>query len=235
MKKPMTGFVALLAGAFTGYSQGTVSFANYLALPSYIYVSLVNDRLSPPYYPTVLLGGSSTVTTGNVVTDAANGFDWTVELYGNVGANDPAGSLVPAIVDGTSANPIAMTTLLESGRTDTVPGTWFSTAIADIPGTTYANQAATVQIYAWYNDGGRVTSYAAALADGYPVGFSATANILTGGPRLSAPPLPPANLPIFGPGIPGYGVEITSVPEPGTIALALIGAATFLPRLRRKA
>ena len=42
MKKSLTGVVVLLAGAFLAHSQGTVSFANYLVLSSYIYVSLLN-------------------------------------------------------------------------------------------------------------------------------------------------------------------------------------------------
>jgi hypothetical protein len=123
-----------------------------------------------------------------------------------------------------------VTATLETDRNDAIPGTWYSTEVAEIPGAT-PGQSATVQLCAWYNDGGTVTTYAAAAAHGYPAGFSTTATVITGGPSA------PANLPTFATG----GVEFifssgpTSViPEPSTLALAVMGASAFLLGFRRK-
>jgi hypothetical protein len=57
MKRPITGVVALLAGVIVAYSQGTVSFGNYVQLQSYIYVYLGSARLSPPTLPPLSWGG----------------------------------------------------------------------------------------------------------------------------------------------------------------------------------
>ena len=240
MKKIFTGIVTLLAGAVVAYSQGTISFGNYAAISPYIYVSLVGStaRLSPPYtYPPVLLGGFSTVTTGNPVKDAANGNDWTVALYGYAGWNDPSSMLMPVMVEGSRGTPVTAT--FANAEIGT-PGTWYSTATGDIPGTTLADQQATVQLYAWYNDGGKVNSYATAYADGYPTGFSATANVLTGGPQLNGQTLDPTSLPSFQ-GVGGsdamYGGIIfspTQIPEPTTISLYLMAAAAFFSKAPRK-
>ncbi|HEX3718377.1 MAG TPA: hypothetical protein VH595_10460 [Verrucomicrobiae bacterium] len=59
MKKPLTGLIWLLAGAFTAHSQGTVSLANYLALTTYIYVSF-----KPLNGPAVELGGTMALGRG---------------------------------------------------------------------------------------------------------------------------------------------------------------------------
>jgi hypothetical protein len=240
MKKTVTGVVALLAGAFAVYSQGTISFANYAGAvqAQYTYVSLT-VRLSPPYTGAsgdFVLGGPSTVTTGYPLRDTANGDDWTVALYGNAGWNDPASTLVPLM----TANGSSVTATLADDNADSILGTWYSPDVALIPGTTGAGQPATVQIYAWYNDGGRINNfaaaYAAALAYGFPIGWSATANIVTGGPQVGGPDLPPANLPSF-----QYDVEsfvfssnfTSSIAEPNTIALAFMGASGFMAYYRR--
>lgn len=219
MKRPITGLVALLAGAFVAYSQGLgpggwVSFVNYGGFTSYIYVRLGSTKL----------GGSDTgppSTTANYASETANGNDWTVALYGAAGNNDLASSLLPLLT--ASGKPV--TAPLANAVTDVVPGTWFSTAVGDVPGTV-GNQAATVQVYAWYNDGGVYTSYAAAQAARVPTGFSATGNVITGGNVTGSPPYTPAVLPAFG--------TITLTPEPSTIALAVLGASAFLLGLGRK-
>jgi len=220
MKKSLTGVVALLAGAFVAHSQGTVSFGNYGALSTYIVVSLKSSTGT-----TIgTLGGSSGAATGNATTDVTKGNDWTAALYGNSGSGDAASTLVQ-LTDASSA-PVTAT----FGTTTTAAGTWFSTAIADVPGTTLAGQAATVQVYAWYNDGGTYSTYAAAKAAGVPTRFSATGNITTGGPNTGAPPSFPAALPAT---LVNFAVSST-VPEPSTIALGVMGASAFLLRLRKK-
>jgi hypothetical protein len=182
MKKSMTGVVALLAGAFAVHCQGIVSFLNYSALSAYIYVSMGST----------LLGGSSTVTTGVPEMDVGNGNDWTVALYGNTGWYDAASNLVQ--LETGSGQPVM--TNLETGNLDDVPGTWYSTTIAVLPGNGPANgYLATVQVRAWYNRGGQYTTYEAALSANVPVGVSALANMDDEGEGLIGTPFIPPSLP----------------------------------------
>jgi len=229
MKKSITGVVALLAGAFAAHSQGTVSFADYLVLSSYITVTLNGKPV----------GGSSTVTTGNPVTDIANGSDWSVELYANTGGTvatpDALSTLTPAIVDGSGSPGTPVTATLAGGGTGTALGTWLSSTIADVPGqATVGGGSATVAVAAWYNDGGTITSEAAAVAAKLPAGFSATGVVAaTGGPQPSGPPATAPSLPASLQGT-SIGLSGSAVPEPGTIALGVMGASAFLMRLRKK-
>jgi hypothetical protein len=211
MKKTLTGVVALLAGAFVAHSQGTVSFANYGVLSPYIYVKL----------GTTPLGGTSGTATGNATTDVGKGNDWTVALYGNAGSGDAASTLVQ-LQTSTAQN---VTANFATGTSaDKTAGTWFSSLVAQVPGTTLAGQAATVQLYAWYNNGGTITSYSAASVRG----FSATGNVTTGGPNSSGPPSTAPNMPALG------NFTVVGTPEPSTIALGVMGASGMLLRLRRK-
>jgi hypothetical protein len=215
MKKTITGMVALLAGAFVAHSQGTVSLGNYFSLPSssYIYVS----------YNGTKIGGTSGQPAGTASANVTKGADWTVALYGNLGAGDTAASLTECTVTGGAF----ATATLADGSTDTKKGTWYSGTVANIPNTTGAGQAATLQLYAWYNNGGTITSYGAATVRGQ----SALANLAaTGGVQASGPPVTPPNLPALG------NINIAGVvtPEPSTIALGIMGASGMLLRLRRK-
>jgi hypothetical protein len=149
VKKSMTSGVALLAGAFAAHAQGTVQFANNLnGSGTYSYASLVLES------HVTELGGSSKVTTGNPLLDAGNGNDWTVSLNGVAGANDQASSL--AQLDTAGGLPVTAT--LETGGIDSTPGTWLSSFVGVVPGAP-AGSAATVQIYAWYNDGGNLHDF----------------------------------------------------------------------------
>jgi len=218
MKKTLSGVVALLAGAFVAHSQGTVFFGNYTALNTYIYVSLGSTKL----------GGSSTGPAPTLLNSAAevgNGPDWTVALYGNSGSGDAASTLVQ--LQTSSAQNVTAT--FANGTTDKAAGTWFSSLVAQVPGTTLAGQPATVQLYAWYNNGGTLTSYTAAKTAGVPTGFSATGNVTTGGPNSSGPPSTATPLP----GLGNFTVA-AAAPEPSTIALGVMGASGMLLRLRRK-
>lgn len=182
MKRSISGLVALLAGAFVAYSQGTVSFGNYLnSSQTYCYVSFQNT----------LLGGSATVTTGNAWEDVHNGSDWTVALYGNAGWYDAVSDLVQLQTAG--GQPVTAT--LESNTYDFAPGTWYSPLVAVVPNTSGSGSLATVQILVWYNLGGKYTNYYAAGEAGMPTGFSSIANVITGGTNSSGPPDAPALLP----------------------------------------
>jgi len=228
MKKSITGAVALLAGAFVAHSQGTVSFASYLSSSTTGY-SLLTLNGTP-------VGGTSTTTTGTPLGDIANGGDWTVALYANTGPGDAASTLTQTVIDGSGSPGTPVTSTLAGGGTGAgYVGTWFSSAIADIPGQpTTGGTPATVQLYAWYNDGGTIATYNAAVAAGVPAGFSKTATVAsTGGPQVGAPNATAPTLP-FG-SLGNVAMTATStIPEPSTIALGVMGASAFLLRLRKK-
>jgi hypothetical protein len=222
MKRTLTGMLALLAGAYVVHAQGYVSFANYAVANTYLYVGF---KVSTT---THLLGGSNVgpaPTMGNYAAEIQNGNDWSVELYGAAGAGLPSSELVPLGSSATFAN----------GVNDKVAGTWASSAAIYIPGTSTASPVATVQLYAWYNDGGAITSIAQAFADGVPVGESSLANV-----TVTFLPYQPAELPFaalaYDDGFDGFDffTSPTLTPEPSTIWLGVLGATALVMRLRRK-
>jgi len=226
MKKSLTGMLALLAGAYAVHAQGTVSLGNYLDLTPYIYVS---------YKPaaggtTTFLGGLNQGTPAPTMTDYAletgYGADWTVALYGAAGNN---ATTLTELTTGLGSGPFVTATFASPASGDVLPGTWNSATIGTIPGLTFAGPA-TVQLAAWYNDGGVITSLATAIADNVPWGMSTAVNTTSGGPN----PTGPSSVATFVPGTLGNFTVTTTTPEPSTIALGIIGASTFLMRLRRK-
>ena len=208
----------LLAGAAIVHAQGQVSFANYFSSGNYVTVE----------YNGTAVGGSAAHT--GTSADTAAGSDWTVELYGAPGSGVAVGSLVPAVLDGTTSTAVTATL---AGVGAPYLGQWNSGAIGDIPGSTPSSPV-TVAVAAWYNNGGTITSITAAQAAGFANGFSATGNVTAGG----APNLPAA-LPVLGNGTintlgnVGGGTGPTT-PEPSTIALGVMGAGAFFARLRKK-
>lgn len=221
MKKSISGMLVLLAGASVVYGQGAVSLGDFGSAisPSYLYISY-----APKTGPSVMLGGSATgpaATLSNYALETGDGNDWTVALAGAVGSGLSSNSLsfLPGELATFGTGPTA-----SGGNGNSIAGTWGSTAIYQFAGAA-SGTVATLQLYAWYNDGGTITSFATALADGVPTGMSSTANV-----SLVAPPSPPAALPD---GLGNFSVT-APIPEPSTIALGLIGASTFLMRLRRK-
>jgi len=220
MKKPFTGLLALLAGACIAHAQ-TVSMGNYGTGNPYLYVS----------FNGTLLGGSTTAVSGpaptlnNYAAEVGNGDEWTVELYGNIGWHDAASTLLPTGETATFAD----------GNIDATPGTWvaYDDGVTDVPNSTGGFQDVTLQLRVWYNDGGNITSYTQALTDGVPTGESATADTYSGGtlPDNKAP-LTPTFLPVSELG--NFDLSVAATPEPGTMALGVLGASAFLMRLRRK-
>jgi len=213
MKRSILGAMTLLAGAFVAHGQGSVAFANYGALSTYIYVSYKPSQGAAG----TLIGGSSgpAATLSNYGSEIANGADWTVQLYGAVGSGLASSSLSPLS---------GITAALESGSSqDSDAGTWSSTAIASFPSAPNGT-VATLQLFAWYNAGGTVTSYNQAFSENLPVGSDSPVNV-----TLGAPPAPASFLPALG----SFSI-IAQTPEPSTIALGVIGASAFLMRLRRK-
>jgi len=229
MKKSLTGAVALLAGAFMAHSQGTVSFVNYGSGNAYVYVSLKSGSTTTP------IGGATGGVGNNPSADVGDGNQWTVALYGAAGAGDAASTLLPLLQEPVAPATVGLpvTATLAGGAAANDPpqyaGTWYTTEYGVVPSGTTGG-AATVQVYAWYNAGGTITSYAAAVAAGNdPHGFSATANVTSlGGPEPTGPAATAAALPNVG------NFSVTGVPEPSTIALGVMGASAFLLRLRKK-
>jgi len=82
---------------------------------------------------------------------------------------------------------------------------------------------------AWYTDGGLYTSYAAAKAALQPSGY----NVSTGTVALGSLTGTPVSINGSTIGLTSFSLA-TAVPEPSTVALGVIGASTFLMRLRRK-
>jgi len=194
-------------------------------------------------YTGVPLGGVATGATSS--SDYANSLLWSVQLYAGAGTGDAISALSP--VSGTVAN------FYPNLSVQGYSGLWFSTINATISTSTTgglsptgqsiaafgvaAGSPATLAIAAWYNGGGAYSSYNAAVAAGVPAGLSTTGSTdLQGGLGNN---IPPPDLPAPGEpntlagGITSFNV-FTTIPEPSTIALGVMGASALMLRLRRK-
>jgi hypothetical protein len=158
--------------------------------------------------PTATSGGLFFQNVGGVVSLLTSG---TINVQVNGGAS--AGSM----------STIAVLTGVNALSYNFSPGTF-----ADFNGTTYAvtgvalNGTATLEIYAWL---GNFASYAAAVSGGAYTAYSGPFSNATGGG--GNPPATPA-------GLVGMPAMILAVPEPATIALLGLGAASLLIFRRRK-
>jgi len=245
MKKTLTLTVmTLLAGAMSGYSQGQLSIAEVLGGSFAIQVwgqqSLAASTVAVAYngYTTKEVMGDSSnpnntwIAAGNTATatytGSALGAGNTVQLLAASGSGDALSSLVPV----PAANGGIITTWYTGNSLTGQGGYWagLNTVTLGYTG------AATVAIAAWNNEGGTVSSLAAAQAAGDPWGISSLGTI-----ELTTAPTTPGLLPIPGnpAGIGTYvsgGIESFSlgvVPEPSTIALGVIGASALLFRRRK--
>jgi hypothetical protein len=225
MKKTLT-VMALLAGAASIYAQGEVNMLDY---GSTFTIQVFNTQSSPTT-PVTWGGFSGSETQGqgpnsSLANPGATAYDTGTELG--------AGYSVELL--GAPGTGVALTSLVEEGSPITtwytgaqgLPGFWNSGANVPIQGSTVSGPA-TVAIAAWNNEGGTVNSLAAAQATpGDAWGVSTTGNVASlGGVGGSAPGALPSSITSFS--------LATTVPEPSTIALGIIGASSFLMRLRRK-
>jgi hypothetical protein len=219
MKKSLIA-MTLLAGAVTGFSQGQIYMTDYSG--SFAIQIFDQEFGATGTVPVTYNGATVNEVQGNDSSDsnpgsvnytsATLGAGYDVELLAGP-TGTPLASLVP--VAGS---------LITSWLGGSAAGYWNAPTLSPtIPGTT---TTATVAIAAWNNEGGTITSLATAIADGAPWGISATATTAALGFDTVVPPFLPAGLTSFSLG--------TSVPEPSTIALGVIGASAFLMRLRRK-
>jgi hypothetical protein len=248
MKKTLVA-VALLAGAVSGYSQGQVSMGDYgnvdfqisvwspnvgsptlqvqgdssIALDTAAGAAADNPSGNTVYTGTPL--GGNAADTGTTASDFGNGNVWSIQLYAAAGTVDSFSGLSP--VAGSTANFFVDSTVEGNA------GSWNSSSAATVPGVANGSPA-TLAIAAWYNGNGVYTSYAQALAAGQLTGYSTLGVVdLNGVPNI------PPDLPGLGQaqtlsgGITSFNVY-SSIPEPSTIALGVIGMSAFLMRLRRK-
>jgi hypothetical protein len=244
MKKTLT-VIALLAGAVSGYSQGVISFSFYngTGLKQQVFNS------QPIASSTYLVTYGGVVTAEEVGSTAANietpkgttvytgtglsgtGYDIAL-LAGPAGITTDGGT--------SSANGAANVGLTQvSGVAN------FHTAVATagmqaaalsvtLPNTSYfaVGDQVSLAVAAWNNEGGTITSLAQAIAADaqnpglVPFGISpVVTTTYSGGISSSPPSLMPTTLESFSLG--------TTVPEPSTIALGVMGASALLFRRKK--
>ncbi len=233
MKKSLI-IASLLAGAIGVYAQGYLNWnANStwsisVYSPQVATAGVIQTGDSPQDVPagTVTytggwIGGGASPGTGVGPTpnpgpggynyQAAGGFE--IGLYVDT-------SSAAVLTDITSGTPAATTGISDGGI-------GFISSVTEIPSLS-SGQLVNVGLGAWYTSAGTIGSYAAAVAAQVPAGYNiSTAQLalgsLTGTPVTIGPSL----------GLTSFSLA-TTVPEPSTIALGVIGASAFLMRLRRK-
>jgi hypothetical protein len=232
MKKTLT-VMALLAGVVTGYSQGVINFqGNTAGFKQVIYnANSANTGVSVTYggYTVNELQGSTSTTppetpTGNTVYAGSllTGTGYSAELLGA-----PAPATLAQLVPLTQASTAAAILNFYTG------GTPSGTISGSFPVVTASGATEQIAIAAWNNEGGTVTSLAAAqLADSEvpnsdPWGISALSTIV---PATGANP---ATLMSTASALNLSFSLGTVVPEPSTIALGVMGASALLFRRRK--
>jgi hypothetical protein len=239
MKKTLLTSILSLAAA-GAFAQGTVVFNNHVVgtINTHIYApdtanpgveftgNAANDTpASSAVYTGVVLGGASGAAGTPINYSFGNNF--SVQLFASGTLNAPVGSLLPVS---------QYITTMKTGATGA--GYWVQPSLASDPGipNTPAGGgnvgSATVAVAAWYNGGGTITSLSAAQSANVPWGMSPTFNLTSlGEPANAGPPVvnstPAENL------IGLQSFSLTTVPEPSTIALGVMGISAFLIRRRK--
>lgn len=218
------------AGAVGACAQGTVTFAEvpgdfqalvYSPDPSNPSVQQIEPGVINPFGPPfafngVPIGGNSTSAGPN---GFGNGNNFTAELYGIAGTTATAFGQLSALSQYTS------TFSTKPAGAGQFLGT-FLNADPGIPGAT-GTIGATLSLAAWYNGNGSFPSLSAAEAAGVPYGWSPlfALNGPLGG--QGTPPTAPPNLD----GLISFSL-IVPAPEPGMMALAVMGTVALLGRRR---
>jgi len=213
--------ISLLAGATAAYSQGELNWSDYQgaagSLPAFSIEIFAPGAGGPGNTSADFPAGNATYAGAPL-----SGAGFTVGLYDGLTAS----AVQNAVSSGT---PIATDNFTSGfgGRWDVSGGNPATTAVDS---QNASGTAVFVEIAAWNNDGATIGSYAAAIAGGQPAGNSGPSSGTT---TLGGGGSPPA---IAGT-LAGIGITdfaLSTIPEPSTIALGVIGASTFLLRLRRK-
>jgi hypothetical protein len=216
--------LSLLAGATAGYSQGQLNWSDYQGaaggLPAFS-ISVFEGTAGGPS------GGP-----GNTSSDLPPG----TATY--TGAPLSAAGEMIGLYDGTTAaaaqNAVATGTPIATdtfNNGNAFPGRWDVTgSLTATDGANPSGTAVFVELAAW---SGGFSSYAAALASG--TASTGLSGVSSGSTTLGGGGTPPAvSGTLAGIGLQSFSLVPAPTPEPSTIALGVIGASTFLMRLRRK-
>jgi hypothetical protein len=219
MKKSVIILLGVICAA-QAFSQGvgSVFFNNR-------YVSGIGAPIVAPIYgpepgsPTRVIRGNAT-TNGGTMTYTGPlliGTGFTAALFGG-----------PSGINDENSPSLAFVQSATFRTTPNTAGFFIApTAAQNVPGTT-AGAFGTFQLRAWDNHAGTVTTWAAAMAD--PTVAKGSSSLFTpsfplGG--LTSPPTTP-------PGLQGLtSFNLAVVPEPGVIALGVLGLGALLLRRRK--
>jgi hypothetical protein len=223
--KKLVMSLSLLAGASAAYSQGTINWTSYIAQAG-----------SNPGFAITIWGPGTTETPGtgaypnNTPSDLPAG---SASYSGSQlsGAGYEVGLYIDTSVGAVTGDVTAGTPLATSALAG--PGYWDSSFPLTATSATLPEGTAVYPAIAAWSTADGATSYAQAVSEGVAHGYTvASATTPLGGPVSGAPPATPGTL--QGTGLQDFVVGGSAVPEPSTIALGVIGASTFLMRLRRK-
>jgi hypothetical protein len=239
MKKTLTlTTMALLAGAATCYSQGIVSMSDlnsYFEIQVFGPQSVANSTVAivdGAYSGLEEMGDTANPNSANAsgqpsggttVYSANNplGTGYSMQLLAAAGTSVTAYSSLSPVGNSTGGSGVWSGWFSGSAQTG-LGGFWNTGLIAKVPSGT----SDTVALAAWNNEGGTITSLAAAQAAGDPWGLSAMETLVPATGIITPSPL--SNPPIT-----SFSLIATSVPEPSTIALGVMGASALLFRRRK--
>jgi len=218
MKKLITTIALTMAVTSLTFAQGTVIFSDY-ALGSSAKVTEASG----------FSGAGAAI--GNTAAGTASSANYFMQLYVVAGSVGTSSSLVAV---GSLVNTRSGTSnsgyIQYSGTTSLG---WAVDQQVTIPVGVLptAGGAVTVQLRAWYNIGGTITSYADAVASSSTAmryGASPLLYLSATGNPSATPPTTPVDL------IGLSGFQLAAVPEPSTLALAGLGIGALLMIRRRK-
>jgi PEP-CTERM motif len=209
------------------------------------------NNATPVVYTGIAIGGatdpspSTSLTPGTI--NYTYGNDFTAEIYALSAGSSPGAlpafsSLLPVsqytenfTTAGGTAN--AYLNQVNPANDPGIPGTGYDNSGLKSANGIHILNNAYVAVAAWYNAGGTITSLSQAQADLVPTGKSAVVlvsglgepssveNAGLGGSHTPSTPTEPYYLESF---------SLTTAPEPGTIALGVMGVCGFLARRRKK-